>query len=693
MANEVEKEQLDILSKSKEVLESIKGKISGLAAEFTELGTSSSRASAMIADVNTNIGKLSPTITQMSSYIFGASKAFSNFKVEGSTAISNVTKQFHEFVENVNDIPLLGGLAKSLNINVDKLSGMKELKNVVLDAGTKFLQAAAGAQELQTNFLHLLSSTGQLSSVMKDGVIDTTALDEKMTSFSLNLTNVAKATGFSTDQVAQFAAELGKIPGVLDESIRFGEQNARVMTELETATKLASGTGQSLNTVTSFLNNQYENFSQKTGRNALQTFAFMNEAAQKLGLRFDDVKNFTMDISNSMKMFGDETEGSLRVLNRYTDALKSTGLGAAASKDLIEGMVKSVGNLTTGTKAFLSARSGGPGGLQGAFQIDKLLREGKIDEVTKMLESNLKKQLGGKIVSLEQAATSPQAAQQYQKQISMIQSGAFGGLAKTGAEAERLLDALASGNVGKAAELLDSSKSLENTVEGGTKLQEQQINILGQINAGIEAMVGIGSLQAKETLKGWTAAGEGIISKYTKETAMIANQKSTDYKALSGMSKEQGSAEAVYGFLDTFAGLPKAIGDSVKEKSVKEEDKKVPTEIKMPVLKTETKPVLPQFTDLGTSFKAPVDKFSLSVSDFAKSVEKTEMPKAADIAVSPQKTKAEDFAMKTAALEERPIKITVEGVCIDCGEKKIKAEVEKGLTAIKSSPYNPGSYS
>ncbi len=694
--------------KIEEIIKSIQGgstivekainDIKQYADSFVRLDDNIGRTSTLITDMNSKVAQLAPTISIATSMIMGASKSFTAFKMEGATAINSVSKQFTDFVNNAKNIGDLGGLSKALNINIDSMP-LNKAKEAIKSLASNFFESASSAQEFQTSFLNLLSTSGQFSEVMDKGKLSTEKLNERMAAFNVNLTSVANATGFSRDQVAGFAKELGKIPGALDTNIQFGKDNIRTLNQLDAATKLAAGSGQSLTTVTEVLRNAYDN-SNVSGKKSLEFYSHISEASQKLGMRFDDVKQYALEVAGSLKYVGNEGEGSLNVLNRYTEALKATGLGAKASQEIIKGMVSQVGNLTTGTKAFLSARSGGPGGLQGSFQIDKMLRDGKIEEVTKMLESNLKKQLGGRIVSLDDASKSQQGAAQYQKQLSLVQSGAFGGMVKDDAQAKRLLDALASGNVGKASELLDSSKSLENTVSSGSQLQQEQVNILTQINTGIDALTSVSALQAKETIKSFTAAGSGTASKYASMTANIGSDKATQYTG-TGKFRNMKEAQAdqtqvaiesvggVIAFVKQLKETIKSDADNTKPKNL---NKNIGTRTgsRIPKAKISTMPEIKK--DMAPNLGS--ENFTSAVSDFNKAVEKTTLPRAGSLSKQTEQFST-NVNNQVAHQQHKPNndgvqKIIVEGLCMDCGEKKINAKIDNALSGIKSSPYNAG---
>ena len=69
------------------------------------------------------------------------------------------------------------------------------------------------------------------------------------------------------------------------------------------------------------------------------------------------------------------------IMNDYVGALQNTGMTGQHAMEVVKGMTDSIAGMSVAQKAFLSSQTGGPGGLMGAFQIEKDLREGKIDKV------------------------------------------------------------------------------------------------------------------------------------------------------------------------------------------------------------------------------------------------------------------------------------------------------------------------
>jgi hypothetical protein len=116
--------------------------------------------------------------------------------------------------------------------------------------------------------------------------------------------------------------------------------------------------------------------------------------------------------------------------------------------------------------------------LQGAAQIDMLLRAGKEDQVMRMAQQSLMKQFGGRITTEAEAATGGQAAAaQNYTQMKMIQSGIFGiGGGTNDQQAQHILEALKKGDMGTAIKA--GKDNLKDVSDRGISIQQSTNNTL-----------------------------------------------------------------------------------------------------------------------------------------------------------------------------------------------------------------------
>jgi hypothetical protein len=384
--------------------------------------------------------------------------------------------------------------------------------------------------------------------------------------------------GLSNKEVLSFASGLKTIPGAMDSFIQTGSGANNVIDTLTGTMRLMSGAGVSQTEVINDLDVAYEKLSQSTGKvtdsaqKGAEFLADVSEIANTLGLRFADVRKVLDDVAGRFEFIGNETDGASRALGRYVSALQETGLTGKASLDIVNKMTDSLAGMTTGTKAFLSLRNGGPGGLQGAFQIDQMLRQGKIDEVLKMTERNLRQQFGGRIFTQAEAASSPEAASQFMRQRSLLQSGAFGvGKGLGDDQATRLLEALGKGDIGAATKDLKTGQdAVARVSERGAGIQQANNNELKMLNRQTEKIamasqltaltlskefLGTSGTQAEAITKQMGLAQEKAFASTNEAQKPIGPETFDQTMALAGRSIAAGLTESLGGVAKGTGGI------------------------------------------------------------------------------------------------------------------------------------------
>jgi hypothetical protein len=356
------------------------------------------------------------------------------------------------------------------------------LKNIANNFGDN----AVKGQQLERELVNMLSSGGNLNRIFSESGELTGNLATQSIMYAESLAKVGDASGMTLGTVAAYASKLNQIPGFMTANINTGDDLVGTTSALTAAMKVLSGSGQDFNTMLRSMGIAYETLGNAQGKvtdgsaKGLTLFSTMVQVSKDLNLRFSDTESFLTKVANQFRLVGDNTEGATRVLSRFMDGLRNTGLTSKASLDVIGTMVEQLGKLTTSTKAFISLRAGGPGGLQGAAQIEQLLRQGKVDQVMGMVEQSLRQQFGGRIVTQAQAATNQQDAATFTRQRMLLQSGAFGAL--TGGDQDKathLLEAMAAGNRGEVVKA--GQEALKTTVNQGNNLQAATNTILTNV--------------------------------------------------------------------------------------------------------------------------------------------------------------------------------------------------------------------
>lgn len=356
-----------------------------------------------------------------------------------------------------------------------------------------FANLSDSAKNFETGLIQTAAASGELGDLLKNVGNDLSGLNLKSEKFSEMTYNLANASALSTKQVAEYARTLMAIPGAMDMTIASTEKGKDDMHLLDAAIKVAAGTGQKFSEVFTDMNEVYRNFG-TTGKSALEYVTRLSSASQGLKMPLDIVKNYTKNAADTFKFFGDNTQSAISIMERFGPALRDSGLGPQAVADVVRNVTSAIGQMGTAQKAFLSQSSGGQGGLQGSYQIDLLLKQGKLDQVQQKVEESLRKQFGGRIVSLEEAAKDSKSAGQYTKQIQFLTQGPTK-IAGSEAEAERLLDVLGKGAGGKGT-IKSSEESFKQALGTGDAIQERQDNKLLHIQNDIERGVNLASITA-----------------------------------------------------------------------------------------------------------------------------------------------------------------------------------------------------
>lgn len=452
-------------------------------------------ATASFSDLQDPVDKLIGSFIKLEQVV-DQSKVFQQFSSDSGAAINTVTANLGSLQKIMEGLRIPGA-------------------NLVTGLAEGLMSNANESEKLENSFIALSAASGSLDKIFKDqgsGLKDLSALTAAYTNATAN---AADATGLSVHQSMEFANALKTIPDIMDQYITTGNKGTESTTALIASMRLMTGTGRSQADVIKAMNTAYDDLGQSQGKvndssqKGAEFLATISSVSTTLKLKFDDVRGVMESVAEQFKFVGDNTDAAARVLGRYTDALRETGLTSKASTDIIQGMVKGISDLSTGTKAFLSLRSGGPGGLQGAFQVEQLLRQGKLDQVVQMAEKSLKQQMGGRIFTQAEAAQSPEAASQFMRQRQLLQGGSFGiGKGMGDDQATRLLEALGRGDTLAATkEIKTGQDALTAATTQGGEIQERNNNELKSANRFLERNAIASELMAGATIRNMFGAG------------------------------------------------------------------------------------------------------------------------------------------------------------------------------------------
>lgn len=326
-------------------------------------------------------------------------------------------------------------------------------------------------RRLTTAQMQLAAATGTIDEVFRAAGPGLQSLNPLLLEQQSKIDNLSHAYGINNNIVQEYWSTINKIPGALNSTVKGYESSTSRVSALQGAILLATGAGRSFKEVADDMHSAIR-FGAKDMDMATTFTSRISEITNNYGLELKDVRNHLIDLGNGFRFFGDQTLGATHLVNSYVGAIKETGVSGNVALEIVGQMTDGVGKLTLAQKAFLSAQTGGPGGLMGAFQIEKELRDGGIDTVFEKVRESMRKQMG-EFVTLDEAATSRQAAAQLTKQIQILKAGPLGKFAQDDQSAIRILEGFKN---------LESGESIVKEIGGGEDGQASRRDMMRRGN-------------------------------------------------------------------------------------------------------------------------------------------------------------------------------------------------------------------
>lgn len=543
------------------VLEYLKAHPDAAQTFFERLRAGAASAGPALASAYHQLGGVVDSIEALKKQSADAAKSFSNIISPEFLTTLKTLALGTDFKMIMTHIALIGGAifsnikpeafeamgeaARGANLDLNKTTETVVKMSQVFSAlpgGEKLVSFAKGvnefakiaepARQFEAGILMAASASGELGSMMEEIGEDMSGLESKMVTFTEMTNDIANAAGLSTAQVGKYASSLMQIPGALSTTVDITKDGTEQMHLLDAAIKVAAGTGQTFQKVFEDMNHVYREFG-TNGQAAVQYVSRLSAASQSLKMPLDLVRTYTEGAARSFRFFGDNSNAAINILARFGPALKESGLGPQAIADLTKNITDNVANLGMAQRAFISQTAGGIGGLQGSFQIEMLKKQGRLDEVQKLVETSLRKQFGGRVVTLEEGARDAGAAAQLAKQVQLLTSGPTK-IANTEAEAFRILDVMAKGGPPPAAEVIKPpEEALQSAVEKGNTFQERQYNSLVTLTNWAEKQTAFASISAANLTR--LAGGrEGLARRFVDETRTLGTEQAATRKLVGG---------------------------------------------------------------------------------------------------------------------------------------------------------------
>ena len=452
-------------------------------------------------------------------------KAFDNLGGIDSSKFRTYKDQIQDFRQSIETSPLFTSVSDQVagfsQVLVNLGRPINEVKNAAkkgLDGLSKyansFLEGADNGLRLQNVMIQLGAKTGMLGNIYRVAGDDLGNINSLMAEQNMIMAETVKATGLSENQVEQYYLALGSVPKALQQNVS-GLKDTNSSTNMLTASiKLATGTGQNYQEVISNLHTAFRDFG-IAGEPALRFTSRFSEISNKFGIEMSDVQANLLGAAGSFKTMVDAglpaermTEGLSEIMNQYIDGLMKTGMTGERAAKVTKDITDSLTGLSTAQKAFLSAQTGGPGGLMGAAQIERMIRDGDTVGLLKKVRSTMEKQFGN-IVTLADAEKSESAASQLEKQRIMLQRGPLGSLVKSNQDADRFLEMMKAQKMGTLPTTELDPLGLQSAMDRGTEIQKKSMTPIQAFNAEMAGLRKSADISALNVVQKSFAAGTG----------------------------------------------------------------------------------------------------------------------------------------------------------------------------------------
>jgi len=490
--------------------------------------------------------------------------AFTRELVSMGNGASEATAQLDDLAETAKKMKM-PNLARALDVVVVGQK-MRNMENA-------FLQGAAAAGDF-----------GKVMGGMGLGFAD---LDRKMFQISTQLKNVSNATGVSVDTSRKYFQELQEIPGALSQVITKTDGTGQRMSMLEATIKVTRGTFQDMKTVTQDLQQAFAQFGTQ-GQKSLQLITSMHDVAQRLNMPMKNIRNTTFEVAKGFKFLGDTTQSAVRVMAQMTPALRAAGLGPDAIQELTTTQMRNMSQMTMAQKSFLAEMSGMGGGMAGAFEIDMMIREDRLDEIRDKVKDVLQSEMGGvELVGLEQARMNEAAAMQMAQQIKLLTSGPLK-MADTDQQAIAMIEGMIAEERGVTAEPKKPEDAFKEALSDSEKIADRQVSLLTTLHNDLQY---IGELQAltayKTTRKAVGTEGLQTFKDKIRRDMAKASDEAATQDVLAGKGAEGGETledvmgrgvgnvgaifDKIKSVADNFRNGPKALQDKDKDREERKE--------------------------------------------------------------------------------------------------------------------------
>lgn len=525
--------------------------VTDIAEAIGKMADASSDASSALGSLGTAFDTFSRLSIRNTDTINGALSSFKSL----SYAASNVTSA-------LKDVSVLGssfGLDEAFKNAIAPISATASLMGNVVEGAMKaaaaFDSMDAGTRELNDNQFKLAANLGfgfsqalKFSEAYKEIVksnsdLSSTGFFIKADDFKA-ITESLQRQGFSMMDLAEKTDIAG-----------------RSLTYLQTMAMQARAMGMDVESYSKKMSDMVRR-SGLSMEDSMKLMASSQDIARDTGLRVDEVTSSLESATNGFQRMGTTIGFGMPVLKGFASSIADVGLGIAQAGDLaadfsrnLLGIVNNpaLAYITSMKGGFSGAMGGGGGVLNPSIQMQAMMLDqgpGSQEALAKNLSIGMRETLksfsGGDIISVKQAAESPELQTRFYTQQQML--GSMFGISDTATQnrvleyLQKLQEATEAGDEEAAATLEKQISEAANANDKTLGLQEKMSLSLDKavILAQEQLSVAKADLAAKlmEVGPGGKTGEDAFIAKFSKATDVVQRMFSSG-QDVSSMNEEQ----------------------------------------------------------------------------------------------------------------------------------------------------------
>lgn len=465
-----------------------------------------------VSDFAYKLGQL-PLVNETSAASFGVmsaamiktTEAFRQFGNVDNKRIIGFSEQYEKLFKTMRDSPMTQAAkaaADAIKETLEKLGmapreteklskSLQEGKKAALDFAESILIGADNTLHYQNAMLQTAATQGGMQKLLEQTGRGFEHLND-VTAKQLDIMNKSMgATGLDKEHLQPYMDVLKNLPGGMT---NFGDSMdiaGRKTSFLTAAIQYMHGSQRDMVKIAEDMSEAMNNYGLST-ENALKYSARMSEVSETLGARVEDVQKAITQSSEAFKSFvygGADadamTKGLAEGMEMYVNRLESVGVPVKNAIEMTQNLQGAMSKLNVGQQAFMSQQTGGPGGMQGYFQMEQLMQKDPMAAQRKMEEATRK--MLGPIVSSQQAAQSQGAAEQRMRQLMILQQGPLGAQAQDIHQAGAILDSMSKGKLDMS--VIKQKGGLEETIKRGAAFEDLSKTKVSQMNVTTDSVM------------------------------------------------------------------------------------------------------------------------------------------------------------------------------------------------------------